>query len=90
MVASVWPDAFAHDERLGVGHVVAAAPDTAGELPHPLPVGGTQGDVAAVETQPDVGSLARVIEDVAGEPHDRRRVVDAQKVAFAAKPHLPE
>jgi hypothetical protein len=48
-----------------------------------------EGHVNAVETQPDVGGRSAVLEGMAGEPHDRRRVIDAQLVAFASKPHFP-
>ena len=30
-----------------------------------------------------------MLEDMLGEPHDRRRVVDAQPVAVSAKSHFP-
>jgi len=36
--------------------------------------------MSAVETQSDVGVCSAVLEDMLGEPHDRRRVVDAQPV----------
>jgi hypothetical protein len=45
--------------------------------------------VNAVETQPDVRGPSAAVEGMAGEPHDRRRVIDAQMVAFASKPHFP-
>ena len=45
--------------------------------------------MSAVETQSDVGVCSAVLEDMLGEPHDRRRVVDAQPVAVSAKSHFP-
>jgi hypothetical protein len=45
--------------------------------------------MSAIETQSDVGILSAVLEGMSGEPHDRRRVIDAQLVAFASKPHFP-
>ncbi|MDX6527410.1 MAG: hypothetical protein QOI43_2921 [Gaiellales bacterium] len=45
--------------------------------------------MSAVETQPDVGGLSALLQGMEGEPHDRRRVIDAQLVAFASKPHFP-
>jgi hypothetical protein len=49
-----------------------------------------EGDVSAVETQSDVGALSALFQGVPGEPHDRRRAVDAQVIADASKPDLPE
>ena len=45
--------------------------------------------MSAVETQPDVGGLSALLQGMEGEPHDRSRVIDAQLVAFASKPHFP-
>jgi hypothetical protein len=44
--------------------------------------------MSAVETQSDVGFHSAVLEDMTGEPHDRRRVVDAQPVAVTTKSHF--
>jgi hypothetical protein len=85
---SVRPDALDHDKGLGVGHE-ASAPYAAGELPDPSAIGGVQRHVSAIETQADVGGRSAAVEDMTGEPHDRRRVVDAQPVAFAAKSDVP-
>jgi hypothetical protein len=48
-----------------------------------------EGHEGAIETQPDVGGLSAVFEGMAGEPHDRCCVIDAQLVAVASKPHFP-
>ncbi|WP_319445229.1 MULTISPECIES: hypothetical protein [unclassified Mycobacterium] len=44
--------------------------------------------MGAVETQADVWVRAGALKSMAGEPHDRGRVVDAQPVAFSSEPHF--
>ena len=85
---SVRPDALDHDKGLGVGHE-ASAPYAAGELPYPSAIGCVQRHVSAIETQAHVGGRAAAIEDMTGEPHHPRRVVDAQPVAVAAESDVP-
>jgi hypothetical protein len=46
--------------------------------------------VSAIETQSDVRGRSAAIKDMQGEPHDPRRVVDAQPVAVAAESHAPD
>ena len=45
--------------------------------------------MSAVETQSDIGVCSAVLEHMTGEPHDPRRVFDAQPFAVPAKAHFP-
>src|SRR5581483_7616736 len=86
-LVSVRPDAFAHDHWLHVGSAVVA-PCAARELPNPSPVRGMQDHARAVETQSDVGIFTALLENMAGKPHDGRRVLDPQLVALAVEPNF--
>ena len=85
---SVRPDAFDHDNGLGA-RFPAVAQRASGQLPDPLSVRCVEGDVRAVETQPDVGGLSAGVEYVAGEPHDGRSRYDIEPVAVSSKFHFP-
>src|SRR5882757_4374020 len=52
------------------------------------PLDAWKAHATAVETQTDVRRPSAVLEDMAGKPHDRRRVIDAQPVVLTAKPHF--
>ena len=45
--------------------------------------------MSAVETQSDVGGFSVVVEGMACEPHDRRRVIDAQIGRLRVETALP-
>lgn len=81
---SVRPDRFDHVEQLAIG-APSVAPTPAGEAPDPRAVRSAQGDQSAVEAQTDVGARTAGLEDIEGEPHDRRRVIDAELVSVATE-----